>query len=515
MRKDLFGYAKQDIERETDFDYDNKETAIDEEFYDIFEDDHKKRKKRNISKSGSKKKIMPFLIVILLIIAIGVGGSFAYVKFFFTAEKFLDNTSKDFNTWITNMLASDTTIPAEITNYDLNNPFQITGDLQFTSNVAAYQDFNNLVFNYDAYLDNNGEKLYLDLDVLNGEENMFAAEIYSDKNISYFNIPTIYSNVIQSSSDESPFEVTFDASLEFNDYSALLTKYITYITEALKESTITTTNKGLTVIYSYEINDKNSKNVTDKLIDLISADALLKAFIIEQNDENWQESLSNIHNMTISIEVNVITKEIVTFNWKTETDNYHGKWINENKFRITDTIGDYVDIDIYENRLSMTSTIDNEIYWQISLERSGDSLKFHYIDPITKIELVDTYTGNKETLTGTLEYDGLKVNFELNGSIEDKTIKYIGNATLDIEGSTIGLEYTMDVNLDVVVPIKIYDDFVAEEDLTEDDYNEMATNINELITNIPDNPLDDLISLFFIDENETYIGDDTIIESTI
>ena len=160
MRKDLFGYAKQDIERETDFDYDNNETAIDEEFYDIFEDDHKKRKKHNISKPKAKKKTIPFLICIFLILVIAIGGSFAYVKFFFTAEKFLDNTSQDFNTWIAKMLASDTTVPTEIVNYDLNNSFQITGDLQFTSNVAAYQDFSNLVFNYDAYLDNNGEKLY-------------------------------------------------------------------------------------------------------------------------------------------------------------------------------------------------------------------------------------------------------------------------------------------------------------------------------------------------------------------
>lgn len=515
MRKDLFGYAKQDIERETDFDYDNNETAIDEEFYDIFEDDHKKRKKHNISKPKAKKKTIPFLICIFLILVIAIGGSFAYVKFFFTAEKFLDNTSQDFNTWIKKMLATDTTVPTEIVNYDLNNSFQITGDLQFTSNVAAYQDFSNLVFNYDAYLDNNGEKLYYDLNVLNGEETMFTAELYGDKKTSYISIPTIYPKAIKFSLEESPFKVTLDASLKVNDYSALLTKYITYITEALKESTITTTNKGLTVIYSYEINDKNSKNVTDKLIDLISADALLKAFIIEQNDENWQESLSNIHNMTISIEVNVITKEIVTFNWKTETNNYHGEWQNENKFRITDTIGDYVDIDIYENRLSMTSTIDNEIYWQISLERNGDSLKLNYIDPITKLELVDTYTGNEETLTGTLEYDGLKADFKLNGSIEDKTIKYIGNILFDIEGATIGLKFNTDINIDVVVPIKIYDEFVNEENLTEVDYNEIANNLTELLNTIPNNPIDDLLSFFLLEENEIYVGDDTIIENTI
>ncbi len=515
MRKDLFGYAKQDIERETDFDYDNKETAIDEEFYDIFEDDHKKRKKHNISKPKTKKKTIPLLISVFLILVIAIGGSFAYVKFFFTAEKFLDNTSQDFNTWIAKMLASDTTVPTEIVNYDLNNSFQITGDLQFTSNVAAYQDFSNLVFNYDAYLDNNKEKLCYDLNVLNGEETMFAAELYGDKKTSYINIPTIYPKAIKFSLEESPFEVTLDASLKVNDYSALLTKYITYITEALKESTITTTNKGLTVIYSYEINDKNSKNVTNKLIDLISADALLKAFMIEQNSENWQESLSNIHNMTISIEVNVITKEIVTFNWETETNNYHGEWQNENKFRITDTVGDYIDIDIYENRLSMASTVNNEIYWQISLERNGDSLKLNYIDPITKLELVDTCTGKEETLTGTLEYDGLKADFKLNGSIEDKTIKYIGNILFDIEGATIGLEFNTDINLDVVVPIKIYDEFVNEENLTETDYNEIANNLNELLNTIPNNPIDDLIFLYFSDENEIYVGDDTIIESTI
>ena len=386
MRKDLFGYAKQNIERENNsLNYENyQENTIDEEFYDIFEDDHKKRKKRNSPKPKSKKKIMPFLIVILLILAIGIGGSFAYVKFFFTAEKFLDNTSQDFNTWITNMLASDTTVPAEIADYDFNNPFQITGNLQFTSNVAAYQDFSNLVLNYDAYLDNNGEKSYFDLDIINGEETMFNAEIYNDKNTSYLNVPTIYSNVIQSSSDESPFGVTFDATLEFNDYSALLTKYITYIAEALKESTITTTNKGLTVVYSYEINDTNSQSVTDKLVSLISNDAISNAFIAQSEGENWQESLSNIANMTISIEVNVITKKIVSFNWQTEINNYHGEWINENKFRITDTSGDYTDIDIYENRLSMTSTIDNEIYWQISLERSGDSLSLIHISEPTR-----------------------------------------------------------------------------------------------------------------------------------
>ena len=44
---------------------------------------------------------------------------------------------------------------------------------------------------------------------------------------------------------------------------------------------------------------------------------------------------------------------------------------------------------------------------------------------------------------------------------------------------------------------------------------DQINNLNELLNTIPNNPIDDLIFLYFSDENEIYVGDDTIIESTI
>ena len=225
--------------------------------------------------------------------------------------------------------------------------------------------------------------------------------------------------------------------------------------------------------------------------------------------------------MTISFEVNVFTKKIVGFTWDTTVTTYTGSWINDNKFRISDTTGDYTDIDMYEDSFSITSIVDNKEYWQISGTSSENTAELNFITPSFTLKITSTLgSDNKATLNVKFDYDTIVVDLVMTNITSTNNINSTGNITLDISGTTIGIDFAYDINAFVEVPIKIYDNCISTSDLTEDDYNEIAENINGFINNLPENPVIDLISLFLINDedyfySETYVGGDIFTESTV
>ena len=516
-KKMLYGYNLQSIEKEDNNLIDpknyNTDEEVTEEFYDILGDENKKRKKRK------KKKNHLFTVLIVILIVFGVGGLgfLAYVKVFFTAERFLDDSVKDFSTTISEIFAANN----EGTTIDINEPYQVVGSLNFTSNVAEYEEFTNLDFTFDTYLDINNETAYYDVAILNGENSIYTEEIYYNKDIAYLNIPNIFSSVLTTTIDEPIFDENDHLTFDIDEYGSIITNCFSYIIDTLKLSEMSTINKGLTNIYQYEINEENRGIITDKLMELFVNDNLLNTFLSQIMGENWQDNIEDIAPMTISFEVNVFTKKIVGFTWDTTVTTYTGSWINDNKFRISDTTGDYTDIDMYEDSFSITSIVDNKEYWQISGTSSENTAELNFITPSFTLKITSTLgSDNKATLNVKFDYDTIVVDFVMTNITSTNNINSTGNITLDISGTTIGIDFAYDINAFVEVPIKIYDNCISTSDLTEDDYNEIAENINGFINNLPENPVIDLISLFLINDedyfySETYVGGDIFTESTV
>ena len=510
--KNLYGYTKQDIVNsindELDIDKYTKINDNTEEYYDILADEKKKKTKKK-----AKNHIFKFLIIILIILGIGGLGSYAYVKIYFTAEKFLDDSAQNFNNWLTETFTISNS-KSDVFEFDLaNNPWQLEGNIGFTSNVATYEEFANLDFNFNAYSDINKSLEYLTLDILNNETSLFNGEIYIDKTIEYLNIPSIYPSAIYSTMEEDPFldmqnpQDYAGIVMNFQSYFDIATKYINYIATALKESKITTTNKGLTVLYEYVINDSNKENINTKLNSLVAEDPLLSAYMKNNNGEDWQNS-NTLSNMNISFEVNVITGKIVTFNVTTEDNTYRGEVINDNKFRIANNSGEYLDIDTYKNRLNVTLNSNGTTTEQINIECNDNVITMKYIDAKDKMELSLAEEDTTSKFTLVMESDGVSVTFNNASTISAENITYNGNVVLDMDGTNIGLEYDASINMGIDVPIKLYENAKSVDDLTEDDYNLISNNLNTFINSIPDSPLYQIISLFLTtDEEENNTGD--------
>ncbi len=506
--KNLYGYTKQDIiipiNGGLDIDKYTKINDNTEEYYDILADEKKKKIRKK-----SKNHIFTFLIIILVILGIGGLGSYAYVKFYFTAERFLDNSVQNFNNWLTETFTISNS-ESDVFEFDLaKDSWQLKGNIGFTSNVATYEEFANLDFNFNAYSNINKSLEYLTLDILNNETSIFNGEIYIDKTIGYFNIPSIYPSAIYSTMAEDPFldmqnsEEYIGMVMNFQSYFDIATKYINFVATALKESEITTTNKGLTVLYEYVINDSNKENVNTKLNSLVAEDPLLSAYMKNNIGEDWQ-NINTLSNMNISFEVNVITGKIVTFNVTTKDNTYNGEVINDNKFRITDNSGEYLDIDTYKNRLNITLNSNGTTTEQINIECNDNVITIKYIDAEYKLELSLAEEDSTSKFNLVMESDGVSVTFNNASTISTENITYNGNIILDMDGTNIGLEYDASINMGIDVPIKLYENAKSVDDLTEDDYNLISNNLNTFISSIPDSPLYQIISLFLVsDEEET------------
>ncbi len=487
---DLYGYTKQDIKMIND------DT---EEYYDILADEKKKKGKK------PKKYFLGFLVILLIILGIGGVASYAYVKFYFTAEKFLDSSADKFNSWLKESLTiSD---KQNIYEFDFTDgSWQFQGNLGFISNNMDYEEFTNLNIGFDMYTNIDESLEYISLNILNKEDEFFKGEYYIDKTIGYLNIPSIYPNAIYSELDENPFIEMQNSSdyagliMNYQSYIDIVKKYISYMTDALMESDITTINRGLTVLYEYDINDDNKTKVNEKLNSLLNNDVLIK---------NYLRNLENeiiIPNMKITFEVNVITRKIVGLNVISDDYTYNGEVINENKFRITDNMNNYLEIDTYKNRINITLTSNEEQVEQLTVLCNDNVITMNYTSKDEKIKLILTEEDNDFLLSLIMEYEG--VNFEINNtsSIIDENMAFKGSLEVDIDGNTMGISYDILCNKDVEVPIKLYENVVSVNDLTEEDYNIMSNNLNTLISSIPDSPIYQIISLLQIDiENEENI----------
>ena len=473
MKKDkLYGYDVQKIER---VNVDNimaekcdEDTFMTGEFYDILGEEKKKKK--------GKKKSHLFAVLILFLIVFGIGGLgfLAYIKVYFTAEKYLDNIIEHYNTYIDTLNTS-----VELPN-DFNNGYLVTGEYKFTSNMPIYENLNTLSFVYDTYQDFSKEKAYYDLSLENDNTSLLSGEVYIDKSNIYYNIPDFLPKAILVNTKDNLF--TLDAE-SFNIYEFF--KIPSYILEALKEADKKTINKGLTNIYRYEINDANKDEVLNKFKTLMLNNDLFSWFN-SLYEENYLDNIS-IENFTLEIEVNVITKDLVSFSFIGYDETITGKWESNNKFRITDSANDYVDIDIYEDRCNITFTSEGSNYGQINTTYNDKEININIIaDDVTYEIKITEDNDNSSNFYLNMAYLETSITLNLNQTINKDNINTSGYFNIKYSGATLGIDFNNTTKFDVEVPIKIYDDAINAANLSEEDALLIADGLNEFINKLPD-----------------------------
>ena len=498
MKKNkLYGYSVQEIERKKIEEINNIETndeyEMTGEFYDILGDEKRKKKQ--------KKKNHLFTIILLSLDIFGVGGLgfLAYVKVYFTADRFLDNVSEDFNTYLSEM-----NVNANYVTYNMYDGYELKGDVNLTSNMPIYENLNTLSFIYDTYFDFEDEKAYYDLSLEHDSEILLNGEVYADKNNFYYNFPAFLSRTMYADAEESPF------TIEAMDIDIIKFMEVPgYILEALQEADKETINKGLTNIYRYEINDNNKDKVLNKFRELISENDFANFIISSTYGEDWLDNIE-LGNISLEIEVNVITQDIVSFAFTGFDDTLEGYFETDNKFRVIDSVGNYIDIDIYEGRCNITIFIDGKTDGQINITHSDNEININVIAEDTTIELKLTGDEKNSNLYFNITYLDTSVILNLDMSTQDEEINTTGDINIEYSGATFGIEFNNSITFGIEVPIKIYDDYVDIDELTEEDATEIADGLNEFLNNLPDEFTYIILTLFTEEENTEEIPEQTI-----
>ena len=440
------------------------------EFYDILGDEKKKKK-------GKKKNhVFTILIIFLVIFGIGGLGFFAYIKVYFTADRFLDNIAKDYNTYIENL-----NINANYEPYNLDEGYELSGEFNFTSNMPIYENLNTLNFIYDTYFDFSEEKAYYDLALEHDSEVLLNGEMYIDKTNFYYSFPQIFLRTLYTNSEETPF------TMNTSDIDIIkLLEVPKYFLEALEYADKNTINKGLTNIYRYEINDSNKETIINKFKDLIKDNDFVYLIISSMYGDDWLDNIT-LENLTLEIEVNVITQDIVSFTFNGYEDSFHGLWETDNKFRVTDSAGDYIDINIYEDRCNITFIVDGASYGQINTTYNENEINISIIIEDITLEInLTANNDNSSNIYANMTYLDTSIILNLDTTTQNDKINASGSINIEYAGATLGIEFDTSATFGVSVPIKKYDDYVDVDKLAEEEANEIADGLNELLNNLPD-----------------------------
>lgn len=451
-----------------------------------------KEYKTQESQKGSKIKIIffAFLILILVILALSNLVSFIYCKFFYTAEDFLDDSKQNINTRLTEMFNDK---ELNYPDFNIDIPYQMKYDFNFTSNMNEYQDLTNLNFMLDSYIDFKNSLEYSNLVINNGDESLFNGDFYIDENVNYFNIPDIYPKTLYSINENNLW--VSDLNLVSLSWEKIAFKLLDSIIETLKETDSSSINKWFTIVYKYEINADNNELIKENLIQLIESDSELNSFFNQIYNENWQDNL-DVPNLTISFEINIFSKDIVSFNLITSENSFTGKRINDNKFRITDTNNNSLDIDYFADKVTFTYNLASGISNQFNFKKTTngwvleallDNIKFTVNSEVIDSSLITNFNVDLGDFTMMVDSTCNLTNNEIIGS---------GSVEFSTNGATFGLEYNLTFISGVVVPIKTYENALLVDELTDEDYNLIQENLMILLNKIPKNPLTDFLNIF-------------------
>lgn len=501
VHDDLYGYARQDIERES--------ADIFQEVYNILDDDGVKKSK---NKKKKKKRIWKKLLIfiILLIGATGI-GYFSYVKIYMTAERFLDNTLKEIESW-----------SAPLANYfalsnreeNPNNTLgHMTTDFKFTSNVAEYQNFTNLNFIFDGYWDWNQDVAFLALDINNLEEDYLYGDIYINNKTVHYNLPDIYDNVLYSTSEDNIMDGIADSDILANISSQALYGLVNnggkFLANILKNSDVRTSYSQINVIYEYSINESNKEEIANIINQYISDDGVFSFFESLLNND-WQVESQDIPNINIKLEVNIFTRKVDIIDIVVDDELLHGTRINDNKYRFVDEADDYIDLEIYDNRFTMSINVDDKTDTQLQINMENERIDVTLIAIPGKMNLVlEKINNDEESIKFDYTFEDITFNFDLTNKMEDNNIFNTGSITWDLTGSYLTLEFDNKLNFEEQVPIKVYEDAVKVDSLQEEDYNVIADNLTTLLNNLPYSPLSDILLLLIVQNGETN-GESTI-----
>lgn len=428
----------------------------------------------------SKKGLVITLIIVLIILLLSI-GSFLFIKNKYTASSFLDQSSKNINTFINEVFEGITINKDYLDNID---KYDVISDsnIKLTTASSELKDLNNLEIGLktNQSLKNN----YLDMDIsLKQDTGTLTGTLAIDNNKIYIDSKDIINKVLTTKSDEDLFGNVDEYTEKLKSYAkydieSIANNIVKYLFESLKEANLNTKYNGLNVIYTYEINDTNKDKINDKFMKLVNEDKVLSDIINEDN-------AITLENVKITIEVKMLNNTVENFTIKSDESEIKGVKIDKNKYKITSDEDEY-EVEITKEKIVINGKDENNNPAQAKIETSDNKAMLVYTTNGMSLDItINSEKKNTSNIEIKINSENIKTNGNLTITSDEK------NKTSEISGK-LNLSYNdYSITLDIknngkygnnLVTKKNYNNAIDIENVTEEDSLTITTNLMDKIS---------------------------------
>lgn len=428
----------------------------------------------------SKKGLVITLIIVLIILLLSI-GSFLFIKNKYTASSFLDQSSKNINTFINEVFKGITINKDYLDNID---KYDVISDsnIKLTTASSELKDLNNLEIGLktNQSLKNN----YLDMDIsLKQDTGTLTGTLAIDNNKIYIDSKDIINKVLTTKSDEDLFGNVDEYTEKLKSYAkydieSIANNIIKYLFESLKEANLNTKYNGLNVIYTYEINDTNKDKINDKFMKLVNEDKVLSDIINEDN-------AITLENVKITIEVKMLNNTVENFTIKSDESEIKGVKIDKNKYKITSDEDEY-EVEVTKEKIVINGKDENNNPAQAKIETSDNKAMLVYTTNDMSLDItINSEKKNTSNIEIKINSENIKTNGNLTITSDEK------NKTSEISGK-LNLSYNdYSITLDIknngkygnnLVTKKNYNNAIDIENVTEEDSLTITTNLMDKIS---------------------------------
>lgn len=428
----------------------------------------------------SKKGLVITLIIVLIILLLSI-GSFLFIKNKYTASSFLDQSSKNINTFINEVFEGITINKDYLDNID---KYDVINDsnIKLTTASSELKDLNNLEIGLktNQSLKNN----YLDIDIsLKQDTGTLTGTLAIDNNKIYIDSKDIINKVLITKSDEDLFGNVDEYTEKLKSYAkydieSIANNIVKYLFESLKEANLNTKYNGLNVIYTYEINDTNKDKINDKFMKLVNEDKVLSDIINEDN-------AITLENVKITIEVKMLNNTVENFTIKSDESEIKGVKIDKNKYKITSDEDEY-EVEVTKEKIVINGKDENNNPAQAKIETSDNKAMLVYTTNGMSLDItINSEKKNTSNIEIKINSENIKTNGNLTITSDEK------NKTSEISGK-LNLSYNdYSITLDIknngkygnnLVTKKNYNNAIDIENVTEEDSLTITTNLMDKIS---------------------------------
>lgn len=428
----------------------------------------------------SKKGLVITLIIVLIILLLSI-GSFLFIKNKYTASSFLDQSSKNINTFINEVFEGITINKDYLDNID---KYDVINDsnIKLTTASSELKDLNNLEIGLktNQSLKNN----YLDMDIsLKQDTGTLTSTLAIDNNKIYIDSKDIINKVLTTKSDEDLFGNVDEYTEKLKSYAkydieSIANNIVKYLFESLKEANLNTKYNGLNVIYTYEINDTNKDKINDKFMKLVNEDKVLSDIINEDN-------AITLENVKITIEVKMLNNTVENFTIKSDESEIKGVKIDKNKYKITSDEDEY-EVEVTKEKIVINGKDENNNPAQAKIETSDNKAMLVYTTNDMSLDItINSEKKNTSNIEIKINSENIKTNGNLTITSDEK------NKTSEISGK-LNLSYNdYSITLDIknngkygnnLVTKKNYNNAIDIENVTEEDSLTITTNLMDKIS---------------------------------